>query len=188
MGMYKESILALLISVIPLVAFAQKGEHLSRKAQKLAAQETPSTVIRQLQRSGTDSIISFRYDTDNGVAKQAVHYIAWVENKRGYIKTFTDYGERLISTRSETKLEEIFSLYTQGKIKTLPKLKSCNQSHDMGYYVSVYLPSEVFRYAIRDCQRHQMLISNDLLPGEVAPEPTEDPRSVLLDLFERLVK
>ena len=142
---------------------------------------------QQLRTAGVDSIMTFTYDYDNGVSANAISYLVWMKNGQGIVKVFNN-KEILTTSQASIRADSLFAFYIQNKLGSLPALEPCHVSHDMGYDVSVYLLGKTEHYRVRNCQRNQIKQVNIPLPGEDIMQPTVDPRSVLVDMFEHMVK
>ncbi|MET4108886.1 hypothetical protein [Hymenobacter sp. UYP22] len=147
-----------------------------------------ATTLTQLRQAGVDSIMTFLYDYDNGTVEDAVYHIVWIKKKQGFIKTLRNCTIPSIAVQTSNKVGSLFAFYTQNKFWDLPELQRCNQSHDMGYYIVVYLPNKVGHYNVRNCQRHQLKKVGKALPGEAPKQLEKDPRSVLVDMLEGFIK
>ncbi|RSK23870.1 hypothetical protein [Hymenobacter metallilatus] len=171
--------------VLPVCTMAQKRVVKLKRGN--SQQSALVTTLQQLHMAGVDSIMTFIYDYDNGVSANAISYLVWMKNGQGIIKVLNN-KETLTTFQTSIRADSLFTFYIQNKLGSLPALEPCYISHDMGYDVSVYLLGKTEHYRIRNCQRNQIKQVNIPLPEEDIIQPTVDPRSLLVDMFERMLK
>ena len=135
-----------------------------------------------------DAVMTFQYYYDNGVPESAT--VFWQASGRTYSKSFQNCKPSILIDYPHA--DTLFSFYRKQQIEDLPKMAipANAPSHGMAYFIRVYFPGNTRFYNIRECQRHLLIFPNqaDLLPGENPVEVKEDPRSIWVDLFEKVMK
>jgi hypothetical protein len=127
--------------------------------------------------NGIKPIMTFNYDYNNGRVPDAVQYVLWLDNEVGHMKIITGCDKITIKdTTFSTEIHNLFDYYKLNRIDTItrelepPKIR---MSHDMGYYITVYLPEKKEHYYIRDYERACNL---------------KDPRVLWVNMFEKIVR
>ncbi|MGI4864688.1 MAG: hypothetical protein ACRYFZ_12260 [Janthinobacterium lividum] len=178
-----------LSSALPLPSL---GQHIAKKQRasidvgNCLVDSVKQTLIRL--RPYANAILTFQYYYDNGGVRFVT--VVWQATGKTYVKTFRDCGPAYIQQTFVLPPDTLFSFYYQQHIADLPEIISPDNapSHDMAYLINVYLPGNTRFYNIRDYQRHLLRFAKQpLLPDEAPSPATEDPRSIWLDLFERIV-
>ena len=133
--------------------------------------------VTRLVDNGVKPIMTFKYDYNNGRVLEAVQYILWLDNEVGHMKIITGCDKITIKdTTFSTEINNLFDYYKLNRIDTIkreldpPKIR---MSHDMGYYITVYLTGKKEHYYIRDYERADNLI---------------DPRVLWVNMFEKIVR
>ncbi|MDF7813833.1 hypothetical protein [Hymenobacter sp. YC55] len=146
--------------------------------------------LTQLRQQGVDSVLSFRYDYDNGTLPTARSYVVWQHAGQRHLRAYQGCELLPSKARDGLSLDTLFSFYTRYRLDTLsatPAFRS-GSSHQMGYYILVYLPYSGKSYHIRDDQRQAEIPELERLPEEQSLPPQKDPRSSWLDLLEQILQ
>jgi hypothetical protein len=132
--------------------------------------ELPNTVVKgftctsdslshiktlELLNNDIDTFASFRYDYDNGRSENAITYILWIDQGIGFMNKFGGCDEIKSDTTYTLNISDLFIYFEENRIDTLTKPieTEISQSHDMGYYISIYLPELARSYNVRDYER-----------------------------------
>jgi len=145
--------------------------------------------LRQLRQQGVDSVLSFRYDYDNGTLPIARSYVVWQHVGQQHLRVYQGCELLPNKLRAGVSLDTLFTFYARYRLDTLSSTPTFRSgiSHQMGYYVLVYLPYCVKSYHIRDDQRQAGVSQLERLPEEGPVPPQRDPRSIWLDLLEQIL-
>jgi hypothetical protein len=190
--MFKIPLLTGLSMLIPLLVVAQPTKKRSRTgiAQWDCLDHSTTQALNRLKQQGVDSILTCRYDYDNGHLPNAVEHVVWQQAGKSYCQTFQGCDPAPVLVLKRFSADTLFSFYQQKHIAQLPDLRvtQAHPSHGMGYAIGVYLPNHIRYYYIHEYQLKQVEEPQELLPGERPQVPISDPRIVWLDLLVQIVQ
>ena len=140
-------------------------------------------------RTRTVAVLSVQQYAVNGGPGSVV--MLWQEAAgTSYGQTFRPDGSARVYASSA--LDTLFSFYRQQPLGPWPADAPLPPGcpYDGGATViGVYLPGRTQFYNVRDCERHRLRYDERvLLPGEERKAPSQDPRTLWLDLFEKAMQ
>lgn len=145
--------------------------------------------VKELIDNKVDSIMTFIYDYDNGRVERAVTYIIWIDKGQGFVRQFGGCEQIKNDSTYNLYVSDLFDYYRQKRIDTITGQIEAEmwQSHDMGYYVTVYLPGQTKSYNIRDYERGKGYnIDGKRMDGQ-EPKYPSDPRVIWINKFEEKI-
>ncbi|WP_460618607.1 hypothetical protein [Hymenobacter ruber] len=182
----------LFLSLIVCSAYSFVGQntrHLKKAAvgSNFCLADSLKQILASLHHKA-DAVMTFQYYYDNGVPESAT--VFWQASGKTYSKSLQNCQPSILVKYQHA--DTLFSFYRKQRIADLPKMEIPDSapSHGMAYFIGVYSPGNTRFYNIKECQRHLLMYPNqtDLLPGEKPVEAKEDPRSIWVDLFEKVTK
>lgn len=160
-------------------------------AAKAPGQQLEDSVAATLARLRTRAVVvlTVRQYTVYGGSGSAV--VLWQEAAgTSYGQTFRPNGSARVY--ASPALDTLFSFYRQQPLGPWPAdapLPSGCPYDGGATAIGVYLPGRTQSYNVHDCERHRLRYDEQvLLPGEERKAPTQDPRTVWLDLFEKAIQ
>jgi len=165
-------------------SFAQKQRLVGDDSRFLCVADSINYFsIKSLTDRRIQLIFSILYDYDNGRVSEAKHYILWKDNETGRMKTITGCDNP--STSDSSFILEpgnLFNYFDSCKIDTISRELTMisMMSHDMGYFVTVYLSGQEKSFRIRDCDL-------DIYNEQYRNGFGNDPRVTWINMFEKLI-
>jgi len=184
----QKKIIVILLTSFTLTLFAQTSNH----SRFLCQSDSVSYyTVKSLADNGIQAIMTFYYAYDNGRTPGETHYIIWLDNNfNGHLKKVTGCDNPIIKdTILNKSIHDIFDFYTSNQIDTITKdIESrVSMSHDMGYYIKVYLPNKTKDYNIRNFQRGVGVFVDGKRTDGKETFNLKDPRIIWINLFETTV-
>ena len=181
-----------LLTILTLSAFGQKQRLVGDNSRFFCVADSISYfTVKNLADSGVTQIMTFHYDYDNGRVPKAVHYIIWLDNGVGFLKSINGCDNTSIKDSSNlTGIQKIFDFFHANRIDTITRQLEPEiwMSHDMGYYITVYLPGENRHYNIRNYERGIGYKTDGQRTDKKKPSYLTDPRVLWVNLFESVIK
>jgi hypothetical protein len=169
----KQALIYIVLLFLAVPLYGQKTKPKVAKSRFVCvADSLDYYAVKGLVESQVDSIMTFLYDYDNGRVEEAVHYIIWLHEGKGKIRAISGCNQIGKANTADFDSGRLFNFYAQQHAQLEKPMKNSSwQSHDMGYYIKVYLPGQTNEFNIRDNQRFE-----------------EDPKVAWVRLFEELKK
>ncbi len=150
----------LIYTVLFILAAPLYGQKMKQKVAKsrfvCVADSLEYYAVKGLVENQVDSIMSFLYEYDNGRVEEAVHYIIWLHEGRGQLRAISGCNQIGKDNTADFESGLLFDFYAQQHDQLKKPMKNGGwQSHDMGYYIKVYLPGQTNEFNIRDNQRFE---------------------------------
>ncbi len=108
--------------------------------------------IARLVDKKVDGIVSLRYDYDNGRVERARTFIFWKDDSIQKLRTYSGCDSIVNDTVQNFPVELVFQFYKDHQLDTLKnqgRIKSSLWvSHNMGYFVTIYLPGKTEKFRV----------------------------------------
>lgn len=180
----KTTFTSILAFVIYLATYGQNVKLKESPSHFYCVSDSIKTLtIRELASKGVDSIITLSYDFDNGRYETAETLILWTENGKELIRKYRGCDNIQDDSTYNLNIAPLFDFFVKERIDTLSgQLVTENwQSHDFGYYVTVYLPGIQKQFNVREYQKLDGILKKDQNPkGKI------DSRIEFILFFEEL--
>jgi len=179
------------LTLLTLTAFGQKQRLVEDNSHFFCLSDSINYyTVKNLVDSGIKQIMTFHYDFDNGRVTEAVYYIIWLDKGVGFLKSIKGCDHTSIKDSSNLAgIQQIFDFYHANRVDTITSQLDPEvlMSHDMGYYITVYLPVENKGYNIRNYERGIGYKTDGQRTDKKKPSYLTDPRVLWLNLFESII-
>jgi hypothetical protein len=179
------------LTLLTLSAFGQKQRLVGDDSRFFCVADSINYfTVKNLVDSGITQIMTFHYDYDNGRVPEAVHYIIWLDNGIGFLKKINGCDHTsIIESRNLTGIQKIFDFYHANRIDTITKQIEPEIwiSHDMGYYITAYLPGKNKNYNIRNYELGIGYKTYGQRADKKKPSSLTDPRVLWVNLFDTII-
>jgi hypothetical protein len=180
------SALIIIVSICGLVMTSHASKR--KKPPKSFVCKVDSIIqfgMQEMVGKGIDSLMIFKYDYDNGRAKNPITYFLWFNQGVSFIWHIEGCQTITHDSTYTNDLSCLFNFYTSNHIDTAkgPIKSNIRQSHDMGYNITVYLNGQLRHFNVRDYQRDDRFYS-----GAFQEDRPIDLRVRLTNMFEEIVK
>jgi hypothetical protein len=182
----------LFLTLLTLTSFGQKQRLVGDNSRFFCVADSINYfTVKNLVDSGVSQIMTFHYDYDNGRVPEAVQYIIWLDKEVGFLKSIIGCDHTSIKDSSNvTGIQSIFDFFHANRIDTITRQLEPEiwMSHDMGYYITVYLLGANKHYNIRNYERGIGYKTDGQRTDKKKPSYLTDPRVLWVNLFDRVIK
>jgi hypothetical protein len=111
----------------------------------------------ELTTKGIDTVMLCKYISDNGSSPYEEAFILWLDNGKGYVKSFFNNSKYKPTENKAVSFDanELIKYFFVNRIDTVTSTLSYGISHDMGYSIQLFIPGYFFRERLTDYNIYQ---------------------------------